>query len=101
MEDRRKGKTVFVRFCILQAAYWSFYAALPAYISAYILDRGMSASVLGILLAIQMGSAFAGSVFWGRFVDRKQASRRFFLMGVASVACLSILLYLFAGHHCC
>ncbi len=97
MEERNTGKSVFIRFCILQAAYWSFYAALPAYISAYILDRGMSASLLGILLAVQMGSAFTGSVFWGRYVDRKQASRRFFLTGIASVACLSTLLFLFAG----
>ncbi|MBQ7057885.1 MAG: MFS transporter [Firmicutes bacterium] len=91
-------KKTFVKFCVLQACYWSFYAALPAYITAYMLEKGMSASTLGILLAIQMGCAFAGSIFWGRYVDRNQASRRFFLIGVTSTAIFGILLFLFAGN---
>ena len=49
----------------MQAAYWSFYASLPGYITAYMLDQGMSAATLGILLALQMGAAFLGSIFWG------------------------------------
>ena len=96
MAQQVSGRRILLRFCILQAAYWSFYAAIPSYITAYMLEKGMSAATLGILLAVQMGSAFAGSLFWGRFVDRKQASRRFFLTGVASVAVLSILLFLSA-----
>ena len=98
MEWKNIGKRIFVRFCILQAAYWSFYAALPAYLSAYMLSRGMGSGTLGILLAVQMGSAFAGSMVWGRMVDRKQASRRFFLLGVTSAAVLSVMLFLFADH---
>ena len=90
-------RKIFTRFCILQAAYWSFFAAMPAYITAYMLAKGMGAGTLGILIAVQMGSAFAGSVFWGRFVDRKRASRRFFLIGVIAAGALSVLLYIFAG----
>jgi len=92
----KPGRWVFLRFCFLQAAYWSFYAALPSYITAYMLTKGMDAATLGILLSVQMGCDFAGSVFWGRYVDRKQANRRFFLIGISSVALLSVLLFLFA-----
>ena len=90
-------KKTFVKFCVLQAAYWSFFAAMPAYITAYMLSKGMGAGTLGLLIAVQMGSAFAGSIFWGRFVDRKQASRKFFLLGTAAAALLSVLLFIFAG----
>ena len=92
----KSERRVFLRFCFLQAAYWSFYAALPSYITAYMLMKGMNAATLGILLSVQMGCAFAGSVFWSRYVDRKQANRRFFLIGISSVALLSVLLFLFA-----
>ena len=89
-------KKTYFKFCILQAAYWSFFAAMPAYIVAYMLSKGMGGATLGILLAAQMGSAFAGSVFWGRFVDRKQASRKFFLIGISAAALLSVALFCFA-----
>ena len=96
-EINKEMKRVFGRFCIMQAAYWSFYASLPGYITAYMLDQGMSAATLGILLALQMGAAFLGSIFWGRFVDRHTASRRFFLIGTLAVGILGVLLFVFAG----
>ena len=86
----------FVKFCIMQAAYWSYFASLPGYITAYMLSKGMSASTLGILLACNMALAFAGSMIWGRFVDRKQANKRFFIAGTATALTLGILIFLFA-----
>ena len=68
-EINKEMKRVFGRFCIMQAAYWSFYASLPGYITAYMLDQGMSAATLGILLALQMGAAFLGSIFWGHLTE--------------------------------
>ena len=69
---------------------------MPSYLSAYMLAKGMSGSTLGILLAAQMGSAFAGAILWGRFVDRKQASCRFFLLGTALAALLAVLVFCLA-----
>ena len=86
----------FVKFCIMQAAYWSYFASLPGYITAYMLDRGMTASTLGVLLAANMALAFAGSLIWGRLVDRKQANKRFFICGTAAALALGILIFLFA-----
>lgn len=88
---------VFVRFCILQAAFWSFFASLPGYITAYMLERGMNAGTLGVLLAVNMGFSFAGSLFWGRFVDRRQGHKQFFLIGVGAAFVIGTLLFLFAG----
>ena len=39
-------KKVFVKFCALQALYWSFYASLPAYVTSYMLEKGMGAATL-------------------------------------------------------
>ena len=88
---------VFRRFCILQGAYWSFQAAVPGFLSAYMLSRGMQASMLGLLLAANLLAAFLGAMFWGRWIDRHQASRRFFLMANASALALGLVCYAFAG----
>lgn len=88
---------LFIRFCILQAAYWSFYAVMPGYITAYMLDCGMSPSLLGVILALYMLCSLLGSLFWGRFVDRKQDNRQFVLFGMISGIVLGTLLYFFAG----
>lgn len=88
---------VFIKFCVLQASFWSFFASLPGYITAYMLERGMNAGMLGILLAVNMGLSFTGSLFWGRWVDRRQGHKQFFLIGTSSALVLGILLFLSAG----
>ena len=91
-------KQVYLRFCVLQAAFWSFFASLPGYITAYMLEQGMDAATLGVLLAVNMGLSFGGSLFWGRWVDRRQGHKKFFLLGVSSALALGVLLFLFAGN---
>lgn len=80
----------------MQAAYWSFCAALPSYITSYMLACGMSASTLGYLLAVYLFCALGGSLFWGHWIDVRHASRRFFLFGSISACVLSILVFCFA-----
>ena len=88
---------LFTKFCVLQGAFWAFQATLPSFISAYILYHGMPAATLGILLAVYLLCAFAGSMFWGHWVDRRQANRRFFLIGNAAVLVLGLLVFTVAG----
>ncbi len=95
-DNSMKTRAVFTRFCIMQAAYWSFYAALPAYITAYMLSCGMSATTLGYLLAVNLFCALGGSLFWGRWIDVHHASRRFFLFGNFFACTLGIALFCFA-----
>ncbi|MCI8613685.1 MAG: MFS transporter [Lachnospiraceae bacterium] len=90
-----RSRAVFTRFCIMQAAYWSFNAALPSYITAYMLSCGMNASTLGYLLAVYLFCALGGSLFWGRWIDIHHASRRFFLFGNVFACALGILLFIF------
>lgn len=91
-------KKTFVKFCVLQGAYWSFQAAVPGYITAYMLSKGMPASTLGILLSANLLCAFLGALYWGRWVDRKHASRRFFLLANVAALGLGLLSFLFAGN---
>ena len=100
MQQFREGfgmSKVFGRFCVLQGAYWSFQAAVPGFLSAYMLSRGMQASLLGLLLAANLLAAFLGAMFWGRWIDRHQASRRFYLMANGSALVLGMVCYAFAG----
>lgn len=88
-----KERRIFIRFCVLQAAYWSFYAAFPGYISAFALSHGISTSLLGVILAVNMLCALSGSLVWGRWVDKNKASRRFYLLGNGAALFLGLLLY--------
>lgn len=90
-----KERRIFIRFCVLQAAYWSFYAAFPGYISAFALSHGISTSLLGVILAVNMLCALSGSLLWGRWVDKNKASRRFYLLGNGAALFLGLLLYFF------
>lgn len=88
---------VFRRFCLLQAGYYSFQASLPGYLSAFFLHHGISPSTWGILQAAYLLSCMAGLFFWGSWVDRHHANRRFFLSGLAVSGALTLLLVLFSG----
>ena len=90
-----KERRIFIRFCVLQAAYWSFFAAFPGYISAFALSQGVSTSLLGVILAANMLCALSGSLVWGRWVDKNGASRKFYLLGNGVALFLCLLLYFF------
>ena len=90
-----KERRIFIRFCVLQAAYWSFYAAFPGYISAFALSQGISTSLLGVILAANMLCALSGSLIWGRWVDKNKAGRKFYLLGNGVALLLGLFLYLF------
>ena len=89
-------KAVFARFCILQGSFWAFQAAMMGYYTAYVIGRGMAPSVWGIILAANLLCSFLGSLFWGRWVDRKQAGKRYFLLGNASALLLGSALFFLA-----
>lgn len=91
-----KRKAVFARFCVMQGAYWAFQAAMVGYYTAYVIHLGMSPSTWGIILAANLLCSFLGSLFWGRWVDRRQASKRYFLLGNASALLLGSALFFLA-----
>ena len=91
-------KKVFFRYCIIQCSYWSFFAAMPAYLTARMLSMGMEPSLLGILISANMACAFIGALFWGRIVDRLRAGKKYVVFGFMSAAFLAVLIFLFAGN---
>lgn len=90
-------KKVFIRFCVMQGAYWSFQAALPGYLAAYLLNHGMSAGIWGILQAVNLLCCLLGSLFWGPWIDRHRASRKFYLLANLASGALGLLLFFSSG----
>ncbi len=88
-------RKTFVRFCVLQSCWWGFQAAMPGYMTARMTARGIGAAAMGTVLAANLLCVFLGCLFWGRWVDRHQGSRRYYLIGNAATL-LSLLLWNFA-----
>ena len=61
-----------VRYCILQAAFWSTFSAILAYAGMYLLDKGLSNTEIGYILSLgSILSAIAQPVVGG-FADRSK-----------------------------
>ncbi len=73
-------------------------AAVPGYISAFMLDRGLPAAVISVILAVNLLFSFLGSLFWGRRIDITQNHRAHFLMGIASFFVLNLAIYPLGSH---
>lgn len=89
---------VLIRFIALQITYWCGYAAMPAFIGAFLLSRGISNTHLSLLIALFMLCAFAGQFFWGGMCDRLHTNRRIFLLGSAATLALNLAIYALADH---
>ena len=87
------NQSLFARFCVLQATWWGAMAAVPGYISAFMLSRGVAASSISLILAANLLCSFLGSLFWGRRIDITQNHRGHFLMGIACFFVLSMAIY--------
>ena len=71
---------IFIRFCIQQASYWSYVAAMMGYMTSYMLSKGISSAALGYILAANLLTTFLGSIFWGRRIDAEQNNRKYYIM---------------------
>ena len=83
-----------IRFGIIQASYWCSIASLPVFAVAYVRSKGISATYIGIMLAVFMLSAVVGQFFWGAICDRFQSNKKVFILTNALLLCVSILFYL-------
>ena len=91
-------KRLCAGFAALEVAYWCVHATFLGFVSAYLLEKGMSNTAVSLLLAAYLLSAFAGSLFWGGVCDRWQTNRKVFLCAGAASAVLVCLIYSFADH---
>ena len=83
-------KNIFIRFCILQGTYWSFYASFVGYITAYMISKGMSNTTLSLIVSAFMLTSFAGLLFWGRVSDAMKTNKKVFILGSVSATMLAI-----------
>lgn len=87
----------FLKFSIMDALYWAFYASFVGFISTYLLDCGMSNSVLSIMLACFMLASFIGAFFWGSVCDRAKTNKNVFIPEFIASIVISLLIFFFAN----
>lgn len=83
----------FLKFSAMDSLYWAFYASFVGFISTYLLECGMSNSVLSIMLACFMIASFIGAFFWGSVCDRFLTNRNVFLPEF--IASIAVALFIF------
>lgn len=88
----------FVRFCVMQFAFWAYWASFGGYVSALMLSCGLSESKIGLILSFGMVTMMASSLVWGRVVDTLHANKRYYLLGLAATLILSLLCWRYAGN---
>ena len=84
-------------FAVLEIAYWCFHAAFGGFISAYLLENGMSSAVLSWISSAYLLCSFAGSFVFGGLCDRLQTNRKVFLAGAVLSAALACGIFFGAG----
>lgn len=87
----------FLKFSVMDALYWAFYASFVGFISTYLLDCGMSNSVLSIMLACFMLASFIGAFFWGSVCDRAKTNKNIFIPEFIASILVSLLIFFFAN----
>lgn len=90
--DRVDNKTI-LGFSILDAIYWGFYASSAGFLSSYMLECGLSSSLLSIVLAIFMIFSFIGAFFWGGQCDKHKSNKKIFLPEFVVTVLVALLIY--------
>ncbi|MGL5041942.1 MAG: MFS transporter [Culicoidibacterales bacterium] len=57
-------------FSVLQAALWCTFCAVPTFLAAYFYQLHLTSGQVGVFLAVQTASGFAGQFFWSYCSDR-------------------------------
>lgn len=94
----KNERAVLIKFNALQVSYWWSFASMPAFITAFLLSKGMSNTELSLLLAVYMLFAFLGQFFWGAVCDKLRTNKKIFILSNILVLTLNLLIYVFAGN---
>lgn len=92
------SKRLCFGFALLEISYWCFHASFIAFASAYLLECGISNTIISLLLAVYLLTSFIGSFFWGKLCDKFHTNKLFFIIGMV---CNGLLMYFifFYGKH--
>lgn len=70
----------FLGFSLMDGIYWGFYAAFGGFATTYLLECGLSSSVLSIMLSVFMLLSFIGAFFWDLSVIRQKQIKRYLFL---------------------
>lgn len=85
-------KTLTIRYVMQQVTYWATAAAVVSFASAFLLEKGFSASIVGILLASGNLLSCAAQPFLAEWADRKSGNTvkyLIILLSLSSIVCFA------------
>ncbi len=86
------------KFSALQWFFWSSWATFGAFNVYHLGERGLSNSLVGLLLSVMTFSGILGQYFWGYLCDRLQTVKKVFMFCIAFLAIIIIFFPLYLAH---
>lgn len=96
--DQIQTKTI-ISFALLDSIYWAFYACFAGFITTYLLQCGLSNTLLSIDLACFMLFAFIGAFFWGGRCDKHMSNKKIFIPEFISTVLIAVIIYFLASQN--
>jgi len=92
------SKHLCIWFSLLEISYWSFHASFIGFISAFLLENGISNTMLSLLIAGYFLSTVIGSFVWGAVCDYLHTNKKVLLITLGCSAILMYLIYFFSSN---
>lgn len=89
-------KTCWIKFSLLEIAYWCFSASFISFLASYLLSKGISNTVLSLYLASYLLAAFVGSFVWGAVCDYFHTNRKIIIFSLSLTLLIIYFIYFFA-----
>lgn len=96
------NKSLTLRYTMQQIAYWATAAGIISFASAFLLEKGFAASIVGILLASGNLLSCAAQPFLAEWADRRSGNIvKYLIIGLTfcSVLCFGAIQLLPLSHH--
>jgi len=90
--NKKQGVIKF-RFVFMQAAYWCTVAAFFSFLVVYLRQKGISAGLIGIIIASYRLSSIGGQIFWGNICDRYQSNKKVYILTNILIFICSMMLF--------
>lgn len=92
------SKRLCIGFSLLEISYWSFHASFIGFISAFLLENGISNTMLSLLIAGYFICTVMGSFVWGALCDYLHTNKKVLLFTLGCSAVLMYLIYFFSSN---
>lgn len=92
------SKRLCIGFSLLEISYWSFHASFIGFISAFLLENGISNTMLSLLIAGYFLCTVIGSFIWGTICDYLHTNKKVLLITLGCSVILMYLIYFFSSN---